>query len=188
MGNNKIIGVVSAYGAMTECDNRYRALIYAENAEEFNAKLKAFMLEETVRAMSAPEIAREIGPVNPVKVYEALAEFTFPEEGKREVMEVLELNTDYHVENPALTSQGDVDIDRSSWKNAIVMTEYGMECSGPSEFPSVVAIYDPASEKDEAGKPVLTEYTDNYQGTIMMAPSELESHLLGWERHVVPVM
>ena len=188
MGNDKIIGVVSAYGAMTECDSRYRALIYAENAEEFNAKLKAFMCAETVRAMSAPEIAREIGRVNPAKVYETLAEFSLPEEGEREVIEVSELSTDYHVENPAFTSQEGVDVDPSSWKNAIVMTEYGMECFGPSEFPSVVALYDPASEKDEEGNAILQEYTDLHHGTLLMTSSELESHLLGWERHVIHVM
>ena len=188
MKKNKIIGVVSAYGAMTECDNRYRALIYAENAEEFNSKLKAFMCAVTVRAMSTPEIARKIGRVNPAKVYEALAEFTLPEEGEREVIEVSELCTDYHVENIAFTSQEGVDIDPSSWKNAIVMTEYGMECFGPSEFPSVVAIYDAASEKDEEGNPVLVQYSDPHHGTIEMTGSELASHLLLWDRHVVPVM
>ena len=118
----EIIGVVSAYGAMTECDNRYKVLIHAENAEEFNAKLKAFMCAETVRALSSHEIALELGPVDPKKVYAALEGFTLPEEGEREVLEVPELRTDY--------------------------------C----------------------------------HGTIKMTASELAGHLLGWDRHVIPVM
>lgn len=188
MKNSKFLGVVSAYGTMTECDNRYRVLINAENAEEFDAKLKAFMCAEAVRAMTSREISDEIGPVDPKRVYEALSGFTFPEEGGREVIEVPELCTDYHVENPSLQTQADSDIDPSAWREAIVMTEYGMECCGPSEFPSVVAIYDPASEKDEKGQPLLEEYTEPHHGTIIMTSSQITGHLLGWDRHVIPVM
>lgn len=188
MKNKRFIGIISAYGPMTESDSRYRVLIHAESAEEFDAKLKAFMCAETVRAMTTREISRGIGQVNPARVYEALRGFTFPEEGEREVIEVSELSTYYHVENPSLQTQADADIDPSAWREAIVMTEYGMECFGQSEFPSVEAIYDPASEKDEEGNPVLEEYSDPQLGTIMMTTSELTGHLLGWERHVVPVM
>lgn len=188
MKNQKLIGVVSAYGTMTECDNRYRVLIHAENADEFDAKLKAYMCAETVRAMTTREISDEIGQINPAKVCEALIGFTFPEEGEREVMEVPELCTDYHVENPSLQTQADPDIDPSEWRQAIVMTEYGMECFGPSEFPSVVAIYDPVDEQDEEGNPVIEEYTDPHHGTLIMTSSQISSHLLGWDRHVVPVM
>lgn len=173
---------------MTECDNRYRVVIQAENAEEFNAKLKAFMCGETVRAMTTPEISGEIGPVDPAKVYEALDGFTFPEEGKREVIEVAELSTDYHVENPSIPTHGEDDVDPSAWRNAIVMTAYDIECHGQSEFPSVVDVYDLASEIDEEGKPILISYSDNYHGTIYMTGSELSSHLLCWDRHVIPVM
>lgn len=188
MIKKRIIGVVSAYGAMTECDNRYRVLIHAESAEEFDAKLKAFLCSETVRAMTIPEIVSELGQVSPGKVYESVAGFVFPEEGEREVIEVPELSTDYHVENPSLDSQAEEEIDPSGWRRAIVMTEYGTECYGPSEFPSVTAIYDPASEKDENGNTILQEYHDPRQGTVAMTASKLSSYLLGWARHVVPVM
>lgn len=57
MKNKKIIGVVSAYGAMTESHNRYRVLIHAENDEEFTAKLRAFMCAETVRARATPNLS-----------------------------------------------------------------------------------------------------------------------------------
>lgn len=189
MENNRIIGIVSAYGAMTESDNRYRVLIHAESGEEFNAKFKAFMLGETVRAMTTPEISHDLGTVDAKKVFEALAQFTFPEgEGERTILTVPELCTDYHIENPEIPAKASPEDDFSAWREAIVMADYGMECCGPSEFPSVVAIYDPVSEKDEDGNPVLAEYTDYHHGTIRMTPSELSSFLLGWERQVIPVM
>lgn len=189
MKQKQIIAVISAYGVMTENDPHYRVLIHAGNAEEFIAKFKGFMLGETVRARSNPEIARELGPIDPTKVYDAIAGLDFPEEeGSREVVEVSELCTDYHVENPSLVSQTDENIEPSAWKNAIVMTDYGSECYGHSEFPSVVALYDPASEKDKDGNAILQEYTDLHHGTLMMTSSEIESHLLGWERHMVPVI
>lgn len=189
MKQKQIIAVVSAYGVMTENDNRYKVLIHAGNEEEFIAKFKAFMLGETVRARSNPEIAGELGHIDPKKVYEAIAGLRFPEEeGERVVMEVSELCTDYHVENPEIIAQTSPDDDISAWRNAIIMTEFGTECLGHSEFPSVVALYDPASEKDEEGNAILQEYTDLHHGTLMMTSSELESHLLGWERHIIPVM
>lgn len=189
MRNNKIIAVVSAYGTMTESDKRYMVLIHADNAEELKGKLQAFLCAETVRAMATPEIALELGPVDPKKVYDALALFTFPENmGERSVISVPELSTDYHVENPEILAQTSPDDDISAWREAIVMTDYGNECSGSSEFPSVVAIYDPNSERDQDGHPVLQKYTDSHHGTIMMTASDLDSHLLGWERHVIPVM
>lgn len=127
--------------------------------------------------------------MDPSKVYEAVANFVLPEEeGKRGVIEVLELCTDYHVENPEIIAQTSPDDDPSKWREAIVMTEHGMECCEKSEFPSVVAVYDPASDLDEEGNPRLEEYTDNYHGTIMMTSTELQSHLLGWDRHVIPVV
>ena len=189
MQRKQIIAVISAYGVMSESDNHYRVLIHAENEEEFKSKLKAFMLGETERACSNSEIARELGTVNPQVVYEAIASLDFPEEeGSRIVLEVPELCTDYHVENPEIIAQTSPDDDISAWRNAIIMTEFGTECFGRSEFPSVVAVYDPASEKDEEGNAILQEYTDLHHGTLMMTSSELESHLLGWERHIIPVM
>lgn len=189
MQKTKMIAVVSAYGIMTESDSRYRMVIFARDEEEFDAKLKAFMCAETVRAMSTPELAVELGHVDAAKVYAALDGYTIPrEEGEREVIEVPELCTDYHLENVPLITPGGEYVDPSGWKSAIVMTEYDMECFGPSEFPNVMAIYDPASETDENGNPVLIEYSDPCNGTVVMTASALESFLLGRDRLIVPVM
>lgn len=186
----RITAALSAYGVMTEeSGRRYLALIQASDADELKTKLQAFLCSEVVRAKVTPEISKELGPIDSTKVFDSLADFELPDTpGTRDVFTVSELSTDYHVENIDNTLCPDFQTNRPGGSRAILMTEYSLECWGQSEFPSVKQIYDAASEVDENGQPILTNYSDDFHGNIYMTASELDSFLLCRDPVTVPVI
>lgn len=189
MFQKKIIAVISAYGLMTDSDNRYRVLILADNIAEFAGKFKTFLCSETVKAMSTPEISKKLGIINPSKVYEAISRVSYPErEGDREVISIPELCTDYHIENPNLIIGQSSNDDMSKWKKAVILTDCWQETCRTTEFPDVLAILDRSLDIDEEGNPILITHSDGGDGTVVMTNSDLCCHLMGWNSYIVPIM
>lgn len=185
----RITAALSAYGAMTEPDRRYLAFFRAADIEEFKAKLHAFLCSEVVRAQTTPEISEQLGPFDSTKVFDSLAEFELNDEPyTRDVITIGELSTDYHIEYYDPNVCPDFQANRPGFPRAILMIDSSQEYCYKSEFPSVMQIYDAASEVDENGNPVLVDYSDDFHGTIYMTASELNSFLLCRDPVEVPVI
>ena len=195
-----ILGVVSAFGSMSEADSRYRVVIRGNEVSHLRKGLECFLEKEFQRAIETEDIMEELDnpDIQPLEIKNEISEAVSSEikdglgadhsmkklDGERMVLSLPSLLTDYHVEIRIIDKT-------SEWATCpemIVMTVYSQECMGNAEFPDTIALIDPASETDEDGKTIKVDYVDNFHGQLSMRGSELNNFLLGSDRHILKVI
>ena len=201
MENEKmILGVVSAYGTMSEPGSRYRVVIRGKDVSDLKKGLEYFLKKEFRRAMETEEIREELDNLDlqPWEINNEIskavsselkdgimeADFMKNLDGERKIISLPSLLTDYHVEIRMIDKPSEL----AFCKEMIVVTAYGHECMGEEEFPDIISLINPASETDEEGKPIKVDYIDNFHGRIGMRGSELNNFLLGSESHNLKVI
>ena len=157
-----ILGVVSAYGTMSDADSRYRVVIRGNDVSELRKGLEYYLKEEFRRAKESEEIMEELEELdlqpweidnyvsNAVKEgIESLSLCDSKKEIKdydpysgRGVISLLPLLTDYHVEIFEINKDSEL----SSCNEMTVITCYDKECMGESEFAHVERLGKPAKE------------------------------------------
>ena len=163
-----ILAVVSAYGIMSEPESRHLTVIKAGDAESLKASLMEFLRAEMKRALNDAEIMETL---ETLEEESALAQVDLSEmsieEGGMDVVPVMDLSTDYHLEyavyenNPGLADA----------EEFVVMVEK----EGPDEFASVMMILD---RRDDAA-----EYVECSGGApVYGSQSEIAEQLLSWDR------
>ena len=201
MENGKmILGVVSAYGTMSDADSRYRVIIRGNDVSELRKGLEYYLKKEFRRAKESEEIMEELEELDlqpweiknevseavrsELKDGSPVASFMKKLDGERKVITISSLLTDYHVEIRLIDKNSEL----TTCPEMIVMSAYSHECMGEAEFPDIIALINPASETDEEGNPIKVDYTDNFHSHISMRGSELNKFLLGSDRHILKVI
>ena len=165
-----ILGVISAYGTMSEADSRYRMIIRGNDVSELRKGLEYYLKKEFQRAKESNEILEELEELDlqPWEIKNEISEAVGSQikdglpiayvmkklDGERIVISLSSLLTDYHVEIRTIDKTSEL----TSCHEMKVLTAYGSECMGEAEFPDIIALINPASETDEEGKPGKIDY------------------------------
>ena len=191
-----ILGVVSAYGSMSDADSRYRIVIRGNDVSELRKGLEYYLKKEFHRAKESKEIMEELEELDlqPWEIKNEVSKAVLSElkdglhvaklDGERRVISLSSLLTDYHIEIRTIDKTSEL----ASCPEMTIITAYGSECMGDAEFPDVIDLINPASETDEEGNPIKIEYADNFHGKISMRGSELNNFLLGSDSHILKVI
>lgn len=177
-----ILGVVSAYGTMSDADSRYRIVIRGNDESDLKGGIKYFLTKEFQRSKESEEIMEELEELDfqPWEIdnqiskavkeglkslvpYDSKKEITDNDPYyNREIISLLPLLTDYHVE----IFEIDKDSELSSCPEFVVMTGYDVECMGYSEFAHVERLGDPTQEPANPNLLKVLDFPICYQENV----------------------
>lgn len=175
-----LLAVVSAYGAMSEPDSRYRIIIKPTDRADLEAKFRKYIESEINRALGDEEIMDTLEELDPEEVMECLdlSELSMCADA-RDVIAVMGLGTDYHLEYVKVTTDA-VDADAEEF---IVMTGCGYEGCGPAEFPEVIQVF--SSDMEESEQRQVHNYCGDPDRVIIGTTPEIFEELIGCDRHLL---
>lgn len=185
MADTKIIlAAVSSYGTMADPRARYRVMIKAGDRNELIEKFGKFILSEAERALADAEIMEDLEELDRDNILKDLdLTEVNPEVGRRDIVTVDALLTDYHIEYEVC----DADSPLARTREVILMTDHDKECGADGEFGYVTQFIPIEREEEQRHGSDMTS-VELPGGTISGTDSEVMQELLCWDRHVLPVV